>query len=71
MPGIVPTQVQKLAFDLVEPHAVSLGPLFKPGQVPLDGTPSFCHANCTTQLGDISTLAEGALCLIIHASDRR
>ena len=71
IPGIAPTQVQNLALDLVEPHGDSLGPLFKPVQVPLDGTPSFCRANCTTQPGDTSNLAEGVLYLIIHATDRR
>ena len=70
IPGIVPTQVQNLALDLVEPHSVSLGPLFKPVQVPLDGKRSFCRAKCTTQLGDISRVAEGVLYLIIHATDR-
>ena len=35
-------------------------------QDPLDGIPSFYCVNCTTQLGIISRLAEGALNLIIY-----
>lgn len=71
IPGIVPTEVQNLAPDLVEPHGISLGPLFKRVQVPLDGTPSFYHVNRITQPGDISRVAEGVLYLIIHATARR
>jgi len=38
-----------------------MGPLLKLVQVPLDGIPSFWCVNCTTQLGVICKLAEGAL----------
>jgi len=50
-----------LALGLVEPREVHTGPLLEVVQVPLDGTPSFRCVNCTTQLGVISKLAEGAL----------
>jgi len=59
--GVVLTQVQDLALGLVEPHEVHTGPLLKLVQVPLDGIPSFWCVNCTTQLGVICKLAEGAL----------
>ena len=65
------TNMQDLALCLDGLHEVGIGPLLKPVQVPLDGTPSFCRANCTTQFGDVSRVAEGVLYLIIHATDRR
>ena len=42
-------------FDLVEPHLVLVGPLFKPLDFPF----FFC-INCITQLGVITKLFEGA-----------
>jgi len=59
--GIAPTPVQDLALGLVEPHEVHTGPFLEFVQVPLDGIPSFWLVNCTTQLGVICKLAEGAL----------
>ena len=41
----------------------------QPVQVPLDGFPSFQHIDCTTQLGVIHKLAEGALDAIIYVVD--
>jgi len=38
-----------------------MGSLFKFVQVPLDGMPSFCCINCTTQLDGTSKLVDGAL----------
>ncbi|KAK4822945.1 hypothetical protein QYF61_023445 [Mycteria americana] len=61
IPGVALTQVQDLALGLVEPHEVHTGPLLQLVQVPLDDIPSFRHVNCTTQLGVICKLAEGAL----------
>jgi len=61
IPGVAPTQVQDPAHGLVEPHEVHTGPLPELVQVPLDGIPSFWCVNCTTQLGVICKLAEGAL----------
>ncbi|KAK4820325.1 hypothetical protein QYF61_023558 [Mycteria americana] len=61
IPGIAPSQVQDLAPGLVEPHEVHTGPLLQLVQVPLDGIPSFWRVSCTTQLGVICKLAEGAL----------
>jgi len=43
---------------------------FKFVHVPLDGIPSFCHISCTTQLGVISRLAEGALDPTVHVTDK-
>ncbi|KAK4806146.1 hypothetical protein QYF61_001069 [Mycteria americana] len=59
--GTAPTQVQDLALGLVELHEVRTGLLLQPVKVPLDGIPSLRHVNCTTQLGVIRNLAEGAL----------
>ncbi|KAK4832517.1 hypothetical protein QYF61_023582, partial [Mycteria americana] len=64
--GIAWTQVQDLALDLVEPHEVHMGPLLKLVQVPLDGIPSLRCVSCTTQLGVICNLAEGALDLAVN-----
>ncbi|KAK4820330.1 hypothetical protein QYF61_023563 [Mycteria americana] len=61
IPGIAPSQVQDLALGLVEPHEVHTGSLLELIQVPLDGIPSFWRVSCTTQLGVICKLAEGAL----------
>ena len=38
-----------------------MGPLLKPVKGPLDGIPSLKSTNCTSQLGVICKLAEGAL----------
>ncbi|KAK4810922.1 hypothetical protein QYF61_013330 [Mycteria americana] len=61
IPGVAPTQVQALALGLVEPHEVHMGQLLQLVQVPLDDILSLRHVNCTTQLGVICKLAEGAL----------
>jgi len=61
MSGVAPTQAQDSAISLVEPHEVHTGPLLELVQVPLDGNPSFWCVNCTTQLGVVCELAEGAL----------
>ncbi|KAK4824889.1 hypothetical protein QYF61_021129 [Mycteria americana] len=55
------TQVQDLALGLVELHEVHRGPLLKLVKVPLDGIPSLKGISCTTRLGVICKLAEGAL----------
>ncbi|KAK4816838.1 hypothetical protein QYF61_023902 [Mycteria americana] len=67
--GATPTQVQDLALGLVEPHEVHTGPLLQLVQVPLDDIPSFWCVNCTTQLGVICKLAEGALDLAVNVID--
>lgn len=59
--GIALTQVQDLALGLVELHKIHTGPPFKPVHVPLDAIPSVLHVDCTTQLGVVSKIAEGAL----------
>ena len=53
--------VPDLAFGLVEPHEVHMGPLLELVHVPLDGILSLRHVNCTIQLGVVCKLAEGAL----------
>ena len=50
-----------LAVGPVELHEVYVGPLLELVQVPLDGIPSLKCVNCTTQLGVVDKLAEGAL----------
>lgn len=69
MIGIVLTQVQDLAFALVELHEIHRGPL-KPVKVPLDGIPSLQQANCTTQLGVVSKFAVGALNSSVYANSK-
>ncbi|KAJ7412563.1 hypothetical protein WISP_95661 [Willisornis vidua] len=54
-------QVQNHALGLIELHEVLVGPLLKFVQVPLEGNPSFCFVNCTTQLYVICKLGEDAL----------
>jgi len=63
------TQVQDPTLSLVEPHKVHTGPLLKAVQVPLDGIPSLKHTSCTTQLGAIHRLAEGALDPAVYVID--
>jgi len=56
MSGTALTHVQHLSIGLVKLHSVLTCPLSEPVQCPLDGVPSFCCMNCTTQLGVISNL---------------
>ena len=58
--------MQDLALGLVELHVVGMGPPLKHVQVPLDGILSLYHVNCTTQLGIVCKLAEGALDSTVH-----
>ncbi|KAK4828015.1 LOW QUALITY PROTEIN: hypothetical protein QYF61_022792 [Mycteria americana] len=66
-PRIAPTQDP--ALGLIEPHEVHTGPLLQLVQVPLDDIPSFWCVKCTTQLGVICRLAEGALHLAVNVID--
>jgi len=50
--------VRHRALGQVEPHEVHRGPLLEFIKVPLDGIPSFCHINCTTQLGVVCKFAD-------------
>ncbi|KAF4788894.1 hypothetical protein TURU_157112 [Turdus rufiventris] len=59
--GISLAQMQDLAPGLVQFYEVHMNPLLKRVQIPLDGIPFFCCANCITQLGAICKLAKGAL----------
>ena len=68
--GIALTHVQDLARGLVERHVVCMRPPLKPVKVPLDGVPSLQHVDCSTQLGAISKVAEGALNPTVHVVDK-
>jgi len=59
--GVAPTQMQDLALGPVKFHEVHTGLFLELVQVPLDSIQSFWCVNCTTQLGVICKLAEGAL----------
>ncbi|KAK4820014.1 hypothetical protein QYF61_017393 [Mycteria americana] len=68
-PRIAPTQVSDPALGLVEPHEVHTSPLLQLVQVPQDDILSFWCVNCTTQLGVICRIAEGALDLTVSITD--
>ncbi|GAB0176555.1 hypothetical protein GRJ2_000120700 [Grus japonensis] len=68
--GITPTHVQDLALGLVELHVLCIGLCLKPVKVPLDGILSLQHVDCTTQLGVVSKLAEGALDPTVHVANK-
>ena len=68
--GIALTHVPVLALGLVELHEVHTGPPLQPVQVALDGIPSLQRVNCTTQLGVIGKLAEGALNPIVPVTNK-
>ena len=53
--------MQDPALGLAEPHDVCPGPRLQLVQVPADNILSFWCVSCTTQLGVICKLAEGAL----------
>jgi len=65
--GIALTHVQDLALGLIEVHEVRTGP---PVKVPLDSIPPLQCVDCTTQLGVIGKLAEGALNATDHVTDK-
>ncbi|GAB0180261.1 hypothetical protein GRJ2_000491400 [Grus japonensis] len=68
--GIVVTEVQDLAHDLVEPHTVDLSPLIQPVQIPLQCLPTFKQINTPAQLGVVYKLPEGALDPLIQVTDK-
>jgi len=68
--GIAPTHVQDLALGLLKLHEVRTGPPLEPVRVPLDGIPSLQRVDCTTQLGVVSKLAEGALDPTVHVTNK-
>lgn len=61
------TQVQPLGLVLLRSHEISMGPLVKLIQVPLDGIPTFRNVSHTIQLGIICKLPGGALSPFIYA----
>ncbi|PKU46678.1 hypothetical protein llap_2995 [Limosa lapponica baueri] len=48
LPGVVVTQMQDLALGLIEPHAIGLGSLIQPVQVPLLSLPTLKQINTLT-----------------------
>ncbi|TRZ21715.1 hypothetical protein HGM15179_005384 [Zosterops borbonicus] len=60
------TQVQDLAFHIVELHEVHTDPPLKHVRVPLDGIPSLQSVDCLTEHGAICKFAEAALNPTIH-----
>jgi len=64
--GIVVTQVQDLAFGLVETHTVGLGSSVQPDQIPLQSLPSLEKVDSPPQLGVICKLTEGTLNALIQ-----
>ncbi|KAK4818900.1 hypothetical protein QYF61_021585 [Mycteria americana] len=63
--GVAVAQVQDLAFSLVEPHTIDLGPLIQPVQ----NLPTLQQINTPTQLGVLCKLTEGALDPFIQIID--
>jgi len=59
--GIAPICVQDLALGFVVLQEFHMGLPLKPVKVLLDGIPSLQCVDCTTQLGVVSKVAEGAL----------
>ncbi|KAK4816653.1 hypothetical protein QYF61_019630 [Mycteria americana] len=68
--GVAVAQVQDLAFGLVEPHTIGLGPSIQPVQVPLQSLPTLQQINTPTQLGVICKLTEGALDPFVQIIDK-
>jgi len=68
--GIALTHVQNLALGLRELHEVCTGTPLKSVQVPLDGIPSFQHADRTTQPGVAGELAEDALTPTVYKDNQ-
>ncbi|KAK4824541.1 hypothetical protein QYF61_016145 [Mycteria americana] len=68
--GIALNHVQDLSLGLVELRKVHMGPPLKPAKVPLDGIPSLQRVDCTTQLGVVHKLAEGALNPTVHVTNK-
>ncbi|KAK4815207.1 hypothetical protein QYF61_021826 [Mycteria americana] len=60
--------LRRAALDHIIPQPV-WKPRIAPTQVPLDDSLSFWRVNCTTQLGVICKLAEGALGLTVNVID--
>ena len=59
--GVASTQVQYLAFGIVDPRDFYLGTLFLSAYIPLDGILSFCCVDHTPQLDVINKLVDGSL----------
>ncbi|CAM9177511.1 unnamed protein product, partial [Bubo scandiacus] len=68
--GIALAHVQDLVLGLVELYMVCTGLSLKPVKVLLDGIASLQPLDCTTELGVISELAEGALNPNVHVANK-
>ncbi|KAJ7412692.1 integral membrane protein dgcr2 idd [Pitangus sulphuratus] len=63
--GVVVTQVQDLAFCLIEPYVISFSTSIQPVQIPLQSLPRVQQINTPTQLGVVCKLTEDPLdCLV-------
>ncbi|KAK4827979.1 hypothetical protein QYF61_022681 [Mycteria americana] len=62
--GVVPRQVQNLAFSFTEVHKVPVSSFLQPVQVPLDGSTPLWPVTHSSQFCVICKLAEGTLCPI-------
>jgi len=67
---MVVTEVQDTAFDLVESHAVGLGPSLQSVQILLQSLPTLEQIDTPIQLGVICRLTEGALSPLIQIIDK-
>ncbi|PKU49363.1 hypothetical protein llap_402 [Limosa lapponica baueri] len=59
--GVIVTQVQDPALNLVEPHTIGLSPSIQPVQIPLQSLPTLKQINTPTQLGVACKLPESVL----------
>jgi len=64
------TEVQDLAFGLLEPYTVALGPSIQPVQIPLQSLPTLEQIDTPAQLGVICRLTEGARDALFHTIDK-
>ncbi|KAK4823957.1 hypothetical protein QYF61_008343 [Mycteria americana] len=68
--GVAVAQVQDLAFGLVEPHTIDLGPPIQPVQVPLQSLRTLQQINTPTQLGVVYKLIESTLDPFVQIIDK-
>lgn len=62
--------MQDLVLGLVDLKKILSGPCLQPVQAPVDGISSLQRVDCTSQLGVVCTLAEGALNPTAHIADK-
>jgi len=59
--GVVVTEVQDTAFDLVETHTVGLGPSLQSVQIPLQSLPTLKQINTPTLVSSANFLREHSI----------